>query len=104
MYCSSLLCLKYFIFLGVSSIMCVWKCVEVLLVWVVVMVVVLLVLFCRLVMLIVFELFRFRFCVFLLVLNCSGSMFMLIRLEWWMCLKFLVIIVLMLSRLVFLVV
>lgn len=37
-------------------------------------------------------------------LNFSGSMFILIKLVWWMCLKFLVIIVLMLVKCMFLVV
>lgn len=46
--------------------------------------------------------FRVRWVVF--GLNFSGSMFMLIRLVWWMCLKFLVMIVFILVRCMFLVV
>lgn len=52
----------------------------------------------------IFVLVNVKKVVFLFGMNCRGRMFILIRLEWWMCLQFLVMIVVMFRSLGFLVV
>lgn len=60
--------------------------------------------FFRFVMVMVLLLVRFRVLWVLLLVNLNGIMFMLIRFEWWICLKDLVIIVLIFKSVVFFVV